>query len=85
MIDVKQAVKNANEYMQAFFPEVKSPVLEEVELDEQRKLWLITLSFPDEEEKGGPVSLYARQRRYKIFSINAKDGSVVAMKSKSTK
>jgi hypothetical protein len=85
MIDVKEAVKNANEYLQAFYPEVKSTVLEEVELDEQRKLWLITMSFPDEEEKGGPVSLYARQRRYKVFSINAEDGRVTAMKSKSTK
>jgi len=85
MIDVKEAVKNANEYLQAFFPHAQNIQLEEVELDETRKLWLITMSFPDEEDKNAPVSLYARQRRYKIFSISAEDGKVTAMKSKSTK
>ncbi|MGE0772355.1 MAG: hypothetical protein AB7K37_11630 [Cyclobacteriaceae bacterium] len=84
-IDVKEAVKNANESLRAFYPGVENANLEEVELDEPRSLWLITLSFPDEEDKGGPVSLYARQRKYKIFQISAKDGSVVGMKSKSTK
>ena len=85
MIDVNQAVQNANEYLQVFYPSVLNPMLEEVELNDEKKQWLITLSFVNEEDKKEPVSLYARQRIYKIFVINAKDGLVVGMKSKSTK
>ncbi len=47
MIDVKQAVKNALEYVQSIIDvaDLIDPRLEEVELSADERMWLITVSF----------------------------------------
>ena len=44
-MDAKNAIKLAIDYIKEFYPEVKNPLLEEVEDDESNNSWLITLSF----------------------------------------
>lgn len=47
MIDVKQAVKNALEYVESILDvtDLINPRLEEVELSPDERMWLITVSF----------------------------------------
>lgn len=80
MIDAKQAADSAREYFTMFFPEAKNVQLEEVELDSEGTQWLVTLSFPEEE--GTAIGLYPKNRKYKLFRIDAKKGNVVAMKAR---
>ncbi len=78
MIDAKQAVTNAQDYLKMFFPDVKNVQLEEVELNAENTQWLITLSFPDDD--GTAIGLYPKNRKYKLFRIDAEKGNVTAMK-----
>ncbi len=77
MIDVKQAVDIASQYLISLFAD-KNPSniqLEEVELSEDEKHWFITLSFTE-------MVLFIVQPRksYKLFKINADTGQVQSMK-----
>ena len=79
MIDVNGAIKAAIDYVKAFsniFPNA-DPRLEETELDDEDypKVWLITLSFMDNPLTG--------HRIYKLFRIDADNGTVKAMKNRS--
>lgn len=78
MIDAKQAVTTAQEYFNTFFPHVRDVQLEEVEINPEGSHWLITLSFPDDD--GTSIGLYPRNRKYKLFRIDAEKGIVTAMK-----
>ena len=88
-IDVKQAVKIAREQAQQLFEDDKffNFALEEVEFDDTKDQWLITLGFDTPHvitRKTGP-SLFPtteeeRKRVYKIFSIDAHSGSLTSMK-----
>lgn len=83
MIDVKEAVTKANEYLKMFFPDATNIQLEEVELANEGDEWLITLSLPDNEAM--PVGLFPRNRKYKLFRIDSKNGAVIAMKIREIK
>lgn len=78
MIDVKDATQNAFKYLEELQEDIQGILLEEVELTEDEKFWLITLSFPDPEQRV-PEILNLR-RKYKIFKINSTTGKVVSMK-----
>jgi len=78
MIDVKDATQNAFKYLEELQEDLQGILLEEVELTEDEKFWLITLSFPDPEQCV-PEILNLR-RKYKIFKINSTTGKVVSMK-----
>ncbi len=89
MIDVKQAVKVAAEYLvDLYAPDAFSDVqLEEVELTEDENYWLITLSYKKpmtEVNLLGPIGIMAdlakNEKGYKIFKIEADTGKVVSMK-----
>jgi hypothetical protein len=79
MIDVKQAADIASQYLLSLFAD-KNPTnvqLEEVELSEDEKYWLITLSFMEQ----SPLSpIIPRKKSYKLFKINADTGQVQSMK-----
>lgn len=76
MIDVKQAVDIASQYLISLFAD-KAPSniqLEEVELSEDEKYWFITLSFTE------TVPFLVPRKSYKLFKINADTGQVQSMK-----
>ncbi len=79
MIDVKQAAQLASQYFAGLYegPAVSGAQLEEVEITEDGKYWLITLSYPLAE--GGLLNLNYK-RRYKVFKINAETGEIMSMK-----
>jgi len=83
MLEVKEAVKIATEYIQTLFSEKQIPELrlEEVELTPDNQFWEVTLSFVVREPTAY-LSLgdAARTREYKVFRINAETGQVHSMK-----
>ena len=85
MIDVKEATKKAAEYLSSFYPYpiTGSIQLEEVELTENKDLWIITLSF--EENSGKGIGFGFLSKRYKQFTINAETGEFISMKIREIK
>jgi hypothetical protein len=90
MIDVKQAVKNALEYVGSIFPagEMIDPRLEEIELTQDEKSWLITVSFirktPPQSVLQIPNQLAwninTNDREYKLITLSAESGKPLSMK-----
>jgi len=83
MLDVKEAVRVATEYIQTLFSEKQIPELrlEEVEMSEDGKFWDVTMSFVVREATAY-LSLgdSAKTREYKVFKVNAETGQVQSMK-----
>ncbi len=80
MVDVKYATQNAFKYLKELQEgDIQGILLEEVEITEDEKFWLITLSFLDPEQRV-PEILNIPRRKYKIFKINSTTGQVVSMK-----
>lgn len=82
MIDIKQAANNAVAYMTGL-PNLKADSdtirLEEVELTEDDKFWLITLSFVDR-AAATLQNVFSPARQYKTFRIDAETGDIRSMK-----
>jgi hypothetical protein len=95
MIDVKSAVNAACQYLESlqdFMGKSSQDLrLEEVELSEDRRFWLITLGFeqPVKAKRSQISSLVPApavppqpeyERVYKLFKVNSETGEVEAMK-----
>lgn len=83
MLDVKQAAMNADDYLHQLYAEqLPSEVqLEEVEMTDDEKHWMITMSFvPQNQASTLPSMLRTPKRRYKQFKIDAETGRVLSMK-----
>ena len=92
MIDVKEAVKIANDTLVTLFSSDKLAdlELEEVEISDDEKYWFITLGFSVPEAKSdktnSPLSRMLTERekefarKYKIFRIDAQTGKFHSMK-----
>ena len=90
MIDAKSAIKAARLGFHSFMEEEKpldNVRLEEVELSEDEKHWMITLGydvFSDPSEVQNVLishpGLRDRYREYKQFRVNAENGNVESMK-----
>jgi len=90
MIDVKEAVSNSIAAAKEFYAgtDVRNIMLEEVELDEGEKVWLITLGFFLPESRPAteigqllaPLGGIKYEKKYKIFKVNAENGKVESMK-----
>lgn len=80
MLDVKEAAQKASEYFAGLYSDQKLPnvQLEEVELSEDDKYWLITLSYPVPPELAALNFNY--KRKYKVFKIDRDTGQVLSMK-----
>lgn len=88
MIDVKQAVKISLEYIKELYSgdEIRDLSLEEIEISEDNKFWLVTLAFTKQmmqhlnpmEAMTGPKY----SRFYKEIKIDAESGLVRSMKNK---
>ncbi len=88
-IDVRQAVIAAKEYLQSLRDQIGMLIedlrLEEVELSDDKKFWLITLGFsrPAYKAKNPLADLTDSpkyEREYKIFKIDSETGEVQSMK-----
>ena len=87
MLDVKEAVKNATEFVQTVLEKEKFDriTLEEVELSEDSHFWYITLGLGkiivgnafETIMAGGTGNLSVK---YKMFTIDRETGQVIAMK-----
>lgn len=86
-IDVKEAAKAAAAFFKELFPQTQYSdlTLEEVELSEEEKHWLITLSYSVEPPPPpeGLGALFGGSKKYKIFKIDATNGKVEAMNIRS--
>lgn len=82
MIDVKEAAQRASQYFADLYETESAAVqLEEVELTEDGKFWLITLSYPVRRAFDVPIPPFMQQKReYKLFKIDTKTGGVRSMK-----
>jgi len=89
MIDVKQAVAAAEEFARQLFSdqELRHLRVEEIELSDDRGMWNVTLGWlePAIREKGSVLSsfepsIHVLPRVYKLFSVDAENGSVQSMK-----
>lgn len=79
MIDVRQAVKSAIDYVYGFkdLMPVENARLEETELrfdDQGDQVWVITLSFVENQILG--------TRSFKTFHVDANNGTVKSMRSR---
>lgn len=93
MIDVKQAVNAAIEYLNILYDpkEIGNVQLEEVEFADVEQEWLVTIGFdrrvkdsfapsdPLRDAIGGLIRPETT-REYKLFHVRASDGKVAAMK-----
>jgi hypothetical protein len=84
MIDVKQAVQAASDFIKQLYGanQLKQLTLEEVELTDDDRFWLVTLGF-SRPELVSPLEAFAtakQRREYKILKIHADSGKVQSMK-----
>jgi len=87
MLDVKEAARTAAEYFATLYnPSTYTDLqLEEVELTEDEKYWLITLSYGSTDDPQSQVGAMlnlpiSKPRKYKQFKIDSETGKVQAMK-----
>jgi hypothetical protein len=82
-IDARAAAQAAAAYFRELYPIATASSLEEVELSEDGKRWLITLSF-EMSAADGPAGIIAPflppKTKFKVFAVDAKSGKVVSMK-----
>ncbi|MBM3333634.1 hypothetical protein FJY63_03140 [Candidatus Sumerlaeota bacterium] len=78
MIDAREAVRRVSEYFRDLQvgKEDLEVELEEIEMTEDQKFWLITLSYRRAFLIGPP----AREKHYKVFKVDANTGDVMWMR-----
>jgi hypothetical protein len=87
-IDVHQAVKTAIAFFEESFSvmPLKNVQLEEVDLTDDGKVWLITLGYDDPAVQSvGSIEFMVRPRplrKYKVVQIDANTGSGIAIKNR---
>ena len=86
-MDVKEAVSTAKKYIQELFSEenIKNLGLEEVEYDDQKNEWQITVGFSrpwQRDDLGLPRFIPNATRSYKIIKISEKTGNVISVKNR---
>jgi hypothetical protein len=91
MIDVKEAVKRAMDYLEEMYDttKFKDVLLEEVEMTEDNKYWNVTVGFTRRQTstaEGPMASLVGPsdqfRREFKVFKIDTKNGIMRSMKIK---
>ena len=78
-IPAKDAVTAAAAYFTEVTGYTSGVTVEEIELTEDGKTWLVTLGFVAREERT-PVVWLRADKAYKVFSVNAVTGEVTSMK-----
>jgi len=87
MIDIKEACRRAIEYLERLYPDQElDAALEEAELTDDDRYWLVTLSVKRVTPVGGAgESVFGENRTYKIFKLLAETGEVRSMKMRAFK
>lgn len=85
MLSVKEAAHSALAFYKDIYPDIQGELIEEVELDAERRNWLITLSFPVKADQKNPLTVSSIltpqfERQYKLFKVSTDDGHVESMK-----
>jgi len=81
MIDVKKAANSAITYFNDLYGKTYQDIIvEEIELTDDEQCWYITISYVERSLTAGFAHYLGGNREYKIFKINAKDGTVKSMK-----
>ena len=90
MIDVKEAVKIATDYLRQLYEptELQDILLEEVALSDDEKYWYVTLGFSRPVPSTDPMRALTEsilnqkkyRREYKVFQIDSATGQVRSMK-----
>ncbi len=75
MIEAKDAVIAAAKYFTDITGHTGGVIVEEIELSDDEKYWLVTLGFKEREEL-----MYAEKKAYKLFEVDAYTGEVRSMK-----
>jgi hypothetical protein len=89
MVDVKEAVRTAREYAADMLGDLPNLELEEVELSDDERYWIVTLGFDSKEvdpfySRLGSIGDVPRLRKYKVFKVHTDDGKVKSMKIRET-
>jgi hypothetical protein len=76
MIDVKQAVGIAFDNFRELYSDDNLPqvLLEEVNLNDDDNLWLVTIGFARPQTGFGAIAQATQTRAYKTFKIDAETG-----------
>jgi hypothetical protein len=87
LIDVKQAIASAMAFVKKVYGKVDGLRLEEVELSDYERYWLITIGFDEPATKSPLKQILSSHlpvdemiRVYKIIKIDAKTGEALSMK-----
>src|SRR3954469_17735219 len=87
-VDVKGAVSRAVDSLKSLIPSAGDILLEEVEISDDDRYWIITLSFTDPSRKGGPAFAqalgYSGPRYFRVFRLDRGTGEVRSMKIRET-
>ena len=92
MIDAKEAVKIAKEYLSEMYDtsKLRDVLLEEVDMSEDGQLWQVTIGFTRhlESTSEGPMATLIGssgqyKREYRVFSLDVESGMVKSMKMRS--
>jgi len=79
-ISPKDAVIAATKYFTDVTGNTSGVSVEEMELSEDGKYWLVTLGYVELKLTGLPLSLTRETKSYKSFKVNARTGDVLSMK-----
>lgn len=81
MLNAKQAAQKAKEYLVDLTTVHSGNVfLEEVEMDESGRFWLITLGFPSRSQSLTLAPFAGSPKEYKVFKVSMTTGEVMIMK-----
>lgn len=80
--DANKAKEIAQESVESFFPEATGIHLEEMELDQGKKNWLVTLSFDIRPTTPSEILSIKKTRVYKVFAVESKSGVLISMKNR---
>lgn len=81
-VTAKQAAQAAAKYLNDVCapPPIENVLLEEIELSEDERYWLVTLSFRQYPSSGLPQILETAENKLRLFKIDTRSGKVVSMK-----
>jgi len=75
MIEAKEAVIAAAKYFTDITGHTGGVTVEEIELSDDEKYWLVTLGFKERED-----FIYPEKQAYKLFEVDVYTGKVRSMK-----
>jgi hypothetical protein len=83
MIEVKEAIRVAEKYIQEVMPDFGMPKLEEIEFSEPFQAWLITFKAGVLPKSESSLSELLRPFSHtKVVQVSASDGKLIAIKNK---